>query len=172
MVPGPDVPALRRAVNRRIIEQAIHECIAPHILAHMLVDVQIEYDAPSDKHVVIGALWRSRDGWQNIRTRSAYVRHPVRLSIGSQFQKTAADPTSGLKGLLSARSELHHFRLNQHFPKRVKEVRVKMNELTREPIVTVCFLNGHMLQRPENEIMTTEFLALCAMVYDLPAKEP
>lgn len=92
----------------------------------------------------------------------------MRLSVESSFQKSAVDPSAALRGNLSTRAELHHFRLNKHFPKQVKEVLLEQSD--GKLIANIHFINGHVLRRPEAELASTEFLALCAMLYDLPPK--
>lgn len=94
----------------------------------------------------------------------------MKLSPFASAQKGQEDPTKALKGSLSARSELHHYRLNRHFPKRIREVVIEMHPETHTASVVVHFTNGHTLKRKESEVMSQEFLALCAMIYDLPAK--
>jgi hypothetical protein len=88
-----------------------------------------------------------------------------------RLQQHRVDPTSALRNSLSVRSEMHHYRLNQHFPKRIREVQLEMSEYDKTMYVIVHFQNGHRVRKPEHEAHTTEFLALCAMLYDLPPKE-
>ncbi len=87
------------------------------------------------------------------------------------LQKDQHDPTAVLRGNLSARTELHHFRLNQHFPKHVREVQLERNECEARLYIIVHFKNGHRVKKPESEAMSKDFLALCGMLYDLPPKE-
>lgn len=87
------------------------------------------------------------------------------------LQRGQEDPTAVLRGNLSARSELHHFRLNQHFPKRIREVKL-VKEIPEDQLyIIVVFNNGHIVRKPEVEAQGKDFLALCGMLYDLPPKE-
>lgn len=163
---------LLQRLTQRLIERAIEECIPPWVFDQCIRKVKLEQfdniDNTSRALIVCVEWWHGE-----IRKRivnEEYVRHHVKLNVASRFQKGFEDPTAALKGSLSTRGELHHFRLNQHFPKRVREVVMEMNHEISEPIATVHFNNGHSLRRREAELMTTEFLALCAMIYDLPPK--
>jgi hypothetical protein len=104
------------------------------------------------------------------RVREEHLRFDMRLKLESSFQKGVVDPTAALRSSLSVRSEMHCFRLNQHFPKRVREVQIEMNDATKDPTIVVHFVNGHSVRRRESEVMSSEFLALCGMLYDLPPK--
>jgi hypothetical protein len=163
---------LLQRVAYRAIEQAVHERVPPWVFDQCIKGLRLErFDDPAGDHrkLIVAIDW-----WHGGRRRrivaAEHVRFNVKLNIASKFQKGFEDPTAALKGSLSTRGELHHFRLNQHFPKRVREVVMEMNHEISEPIATVHFNNGHSLRRREAELMTTEFLALCAMIYDLPPK--
>lgn len=79
-------------------------------------------------------------------------------------------PESVLHASLATRAELHHFRLNQHFPKRVKECQMEISPTDGHTYLIVHFVNGHKVRRLEREVQSSEFLALCGMLYDLPPK--
>ena len=87
------------------------------------------------------------------------------------LQKGQIDPTAVLRGNMSARSELHHFRLNQHFPNRIREVQLERSIAEDQLYIIVIFENGHKVRKPENQATSADFLALCGMLYDLPPKE-
>lgn len=80
-----------------------------------------------------------------------------------------ASDVNVLHSQLQTRAEVHHFRLNQHFPKRVQKCELEMGDDAR-PMLRVFFTNGHVVEKPEAESKSADFLALCGMLYDLPPK--
>lgn len=55
--------------------------------------------------------------------------------------------------------------LSSKFPNKVKSVLVDYDG--KKIFYKVIFFNGHMLMASENDIKSDDFLATCAMVYDL-----
>lgn len=131
-----------------------------------------ELHATTDPHcrtTVIGVRWW-HGGWTKMRVNQDVLEGRVTVRPHVKFQKEQEDPVEALRGNISARTQLHLHRLNQHFPKRVRDVQLERSEAIAEYIVIVQFHNGHVVRRPESEVQTKDFLALCGMLYDLPPK--
>ncbi len=75
-----------------------------------------------------------------------------------------------LEAQLTIRASLHHFRLNQHFPSRIAKCELEVDMEQARTILIVHFVNGHVVKKPEKDSQSSEFLALCGMLYDLPPK--
>lgn len=81
-----------------------------------------------------------------------------------------AETTNALEGQMTIRASLHHYRLNQHFPNRIAKCELEMDQQNARAVLIVRFVNGHVVTKPEKDSQSSEFLALCGMLYDLPPK--
>jgi hypothetical protein len=63
---------------------------------------------------------------------------------------------------ISLRGEIYFFRLAKHFGGQLREV-----VCSKDGTVTVWFKNGMKAETLEEKIDSTEFLATCAMIYDI-----
>ena len=76
--------------------------------------------------------------------------------------------TAAMRANLSLVAQMHFARLDQMFPKAIKDVRMNYDPDKRTKVVVVEFKNGHVAEAPEAEVNTDLFTARCAMLYDLP----
>ena len=76
--------------------------------------------------------------------------------------------TAAMRANLSLVAQMHFARLDQMFPKAIKNVRMNYYPDKRTKVVVVEFKNGHVAEAPEAEAKTDLFTARCAMLYDLP----
>ena len=76
--------------------------------------------------------------------------------------------TAAMRANLSLVAQMHFARLEQLFPKAIKDVRMSYDPVKHTKVVVVEFKNGHVAEAPEAEAKTDLFTARCAMLYDLP----
>jgi hypothetical protein len=160
---------VRNALIVKIAQTAAKENIRPSDLEWMIKDVRCVIDQRARTVDVLVRWWSGRES--KFRINEGYILYNVEISACVMLQKDQHDPTAVLRGQLSARTELHHFRLNQHFPKHIREVQLERNMEKNQLMICVTFVNGHKVSRPEAEATSKDFLALCGMLYDLPPKE-
>ena len=76
--------------------------------------------------------------------------------------------TAVMRANLSLVAQLHFARLEQLFPKAIKDVHINYDPDKHTKVVVVEFKNGYVAEAPEAEAKTDLFTARCAMLYDLP----
>jgi hypothetical protein len=145
-----------RAIQFMLQRKATEQRISEAAFRRMQFKVASQYDLRSMR-TVIRVAWQDPDRPEVCRALDHQIDDHKAREIGLLSEQVLAVISS-----IDIRGELYFFRLNGRFPKRVGKV-----EVTEDGAVRVTFKNGRVLSTNENELDTPEFLATCAMVYDL-----
>lgn len=114
----------------------------------------------------------------DFRDSTFLVRIEFRGQVFKQFkadlyrmkeQKEIADVAGvAMRGNISLVGQMHFVRLDQLFPRSIKDVEVTYDPECNLKIIKVIFKNGHVAEAPEHEAKTDLFTAKCSMLFDLP----
>jgi len=135
---------------------AMEEGLSPQAVDFIVREIETQY-APQQMRTIIRLnLFGTRAFTFGINEEE--------LRVGGSTLHMLQANTQNLK----LRGELHLFRMEQLFPGRIAKCEVIQHLDTLSFSIAVHFKNGHKVVREEENTVSTEFIALCGMVYDLP----
>ena len=146
------------AAMHQLRAMAIEKNIPERIVKAMQLKVDCAYRA-SHMQTELRVAWRDPDGSDSRRSLSMLIDDD---DIELRPRERVEDIIRMNLEQINLRGELFFFKLHQHFPNRIKEVKCNAAGM-----VTVRFNNGRELSVDESALDSTEFLATCGMIYDL-----
>jgi hypothetical protein len=144
-----------KIIQHMLRDKCARENIEEAIFKKMDFKVDAQYSI-THMAMIVRVAWKDPDGDKR-RSVQVLIDDNVSSDIGIFAQEVKS-----LVDNLSLKGELYFFKLDRHFKNRVEKV-----VCDKDGSVTVLFKNGHMVEGKEHRLDSTEFLATCAMVYDL-----
>lgn len=155
--PGVWRSLVNAAVTELTRRKAKDQDLDPDVLRKMRFRCEAKYDLMSSS-TLFRLQWNDPDPPYTARG----VNTMVDDDSMAQDVRLREMMVGGLVDNLDIRGELFFFKLHKHFPKHLKEVKC-----VRPGSLVVAFKNGRTLDTPEDLLESKEFLATCAMVFDL-----
>jgi hypothetical protein len=147
--------------------------LVQHILREKIVEEQLSSAMMREMEFKVDCVLDHRSYSHTVRIAWC---DPENRSLGTRSERRClqivVDDAADKLGLIhevkakleniSLRGEIYFFRLAKHFGGQLREVKC-----SKEGTVTVWFKNGMKAETPEEKLDSTEFLATCAMIYDI-----
>lgn len=129
----------------------------------------VEFTADHRNRVgVLLQMWHNRNVvWSHsLPDRLSDAIDTPSIMTDGEFKTTIS---KAMRDHLNIVSQMHLARLEQMFPRAIKDVELGYDVTRGVKTLVVKFKNGHEADCDEGQAKSQEFLAKCTMLYDLPA---
>lgn len=134
-------------------------------VAAIMEHLDVTADIQNTQYLTLAVTFMNKQIWKK---QVPITRNQIEYREHMSDDKLEQTVTNTMRNHLNLVAQMHHARLDKHFPNSIAEVTMGYDPQKAQKTISVRFKNGHVADGPEAEAKSEFFLAKCTMLYDLP----